>query len=144
MKHGNVARNVARLVDRVAGNRQKLRTLTDKQMSAILDHDSRDRHLWTLAMYGRRRGEIAGLRWYNVDLKAKTVVIVENRVANGKQILTGTPKSKASNRMLPMPEEVVAILKARACDSRGAAGIRRAIRVWRVRRVRRGRSAVSP
>jgi integrase len=45
MKHGNVARNVARLVDRVAGNRQKLRTLTDKQMSAILDHDSRDRHL---------------------------------------------------------------------------------------------------
>jgi integrase len=68
-------------------------------------------------MYGRRRGEIAGLRWYNVDLKAKTVVIVENRVANGKQILTGTPKSKASNRMLPMPEEVVAILKARACDS---------------------------
>jgi integrase len=37
---------------------------------------------------------------------------VENRVANGKQILTGTPKSKASNRVLPMPDEVVAVLKA--------------------------------
>ena len=26
----------------------------------ILDHECRDRHLWALALYGMRRGEIAG------------------------------------------------------------------------------------
>ncbi|HSS24006.1 MAG TPA: site-specific integrase [Mycobacterium sp.] len=109
---GNVVRNVARLMDRVAGDPQKFCTLTADEMFRILDHDCRDRHLWALALYGLRRGEIAGLRWTNVDLKAKTVTIAENRVAIGKQIVTGTPKSKASNRTLPMPDEVVELLRA--------------------------------
>ena len=109
---GNVVRNVARLVDRVAGDPQKFRTLTADEMFAILDHDCCDRHLWALALYGLRRGEIAGLRWANVDLKAKTVSIVENRVAIGREIVSGTPKSKASTRTLPLPDEVVDVLKA--------------------------------
>ncbi|MDT5401315.1 MAG: integrase [Mycobacterium sp.] len=57
-------------------------------------------------------GEIAGLRWTNVDLKTQTVRVAENRVAVGKQILSGTPKSKASTRTLPMPAEVVDVLRA--------------------------------
>lgn len=57
-------------------------------------------------------GEIAGLRWANVNLKAKTVTIAENRVAIGRQIVSGTPKSKASTRTLPMPAEVVEALRA--------------------------------
>ncbi len=112
VKQGNVVRNVARLVDRVAGNPRKYRTLTAEEMFTILDHDCRDRHLWALALYGLRRGEIAGLRWANVDLKAKTVSIVENRVTIGKEVVTGTPKSKASTRTLPMPDEVVDVLRA--------------------------------
>lgn len=112
LAQGNVVRNVARLIDRVAGDAEKFRTLTDKEMFRILDHDCRDRHLWALALYGLRRGEIAGLRWVNVDLKAKTVSIVENRVCLGKEIVTGTPKSKASNRTLPLPDDVVDVLKA--------------------------------
>ncbi len=109
---GNVVRNVARLVDRVAGDAEKFRTLTDVEMFKILDHECRDRHLWTLALYGLRRGEIAGLRWRNVDLKAKTVTIAENRVAVGRDIVAGTPKSKASNRTLPLPDEVVDVLRS--------------------------------
>jgi integrase len=80
--------------------------------------------LWTLALYGLRRGEIAGLRWCNVnltdepisqsddELRPKAVRIVENRVAIGSIIDTGTPKSKASNRTLPLPDDVVGVLKA--------------------------------
>ncbi|MGA8124301.1 MAG: site-specific integrase [Mycobacterium sp.] len=60
----------------------------------------------------RPRGEIAGLRWVNVDLKAKTVSIVENRMTIGKEVVTGTPKSNASTRTLPMPGEVVEPLRA--------------------------------
>jgi integrase len=112
VKQGNLVRNVARLVDRVAADPHKYRTLTDKDMFKILEHDCRDRHLWALALYGLRRGEVAGLRWANVDLKAKTVSIVENRVTIGKEVVTGTPKSKASTRTLPMPDEVVDLLKA--------------------------------
>src|SRR5262245_38754195 len=109
---GNAVRNVAKLVDRIAGEAGEMRTLTEQDMYRILDHDCRDRHLWTLALYGLRRGEIAGLRWTNVDLNAKTVSVAENRVAVGKQIVSGTPKSKASNRTLPLPDEVVDVLKA--------------------------------
>jgi integrase len=112
VKQGNVVRNVARLVDRVAGDPQKFRTLTTAEMFRILDHECRDRHLWALALYGLRRGEIAGLRWTNVNLKDKTIRIAENRVATGGEITLGTPKSKASNRTLPMPDEVVELLKA--------------------------------
>jgi integrase len=124
MAQGNLVRNVARLIDRVAGEAAGFRTLTDKQMFAILDHECRDRHLWALALYGLRRGEIAGLRWANVNLTDMTidnndatipprsVRIVENRLAVGKQIVTGTPKSRASSRTLPLPNEVVEVLKA--------------------------------
>ena len=124
MAQGHVVRNVAKLVDRVDGDAKTFRTLSERDMFRILDHESRERHLWALALYGLRRGEIAGLRRANVNLTDKTigagadalparsVRIEENRVAVGKQIETGTPKSKASNRTLPMPDEVVDVLKA--------------------------------
>jgi integrase len=112
LAQGAIVRNVARLVDRVAGDPKTFRTLTDQEMFAILDKDSRDRHLWALALYGFRRGEIAGLRWEHVDLTAGSVAIAENRVAFGKQIEIGTPKSKASRRTLPLPAEVIELLKA--------------------------------
>jgi integrase len=71
-----------------------------------------------------RRGEIAGLRLCIVNLTdkpvgeghdklpPKSVRIVENRVVIGAKIAAGTPKSKASNRTLPLPGEVVEVLKA--------------------------------
>jgi hypothetical protein len=58
---GNVVRNVAKLVDRVAGEAEAMRSLTERDMFAILDHNCRDRHLWALALCGLRRGETAGV-----------------------------------------------------------------------------------
>lgn len=125
VKQGNLVRNVARLVDRVAGDPKRFRTLTGDEMFRILDHDCRDRHLWTLALYGLRRSEIAGLLWRNVnltdrpvgegdddELPPKSIRIVKNRINVGKDIVSGPPKSKASNRTLPLPDEVVDVLKA--------------------------------
>jgi len=37
---------------------------------------------------------------------------VENRVAVGAEIISGTPKSKASTRTLPLPDGVVDVLRA--------------------------------
>jgi integrase len=81
LKQGNVVRNVGALVERMdESGRAEMKTLTQGQMFRILDHECRDRHLWTLALYGLRRGEIAGLKWSSVDLSAGTVTIAENRV----------------------------------------------------------------
>jgi integrase len=124
MRQGNVVRNVARLVDRVAADPKKFHTLTTDEMFRILDHDTRDRHLWALAMMcGLRRGEIAGLRWCNVNLTDKPIGegddalppkhlrIAENRVDVGREMISGTPKSKASRRTLPLPDEVLDLLR---------------------------------
>jgi integrase len=89
--------------------------------------------------------EIAGLRWANVDLNAKTVTVTENRVAVGKEIVTSTPKSKASTRTLPMPDEVVEVLRAarkRQAEERLAFGA--GYGVGRVRGERRDRAALPP
>lgn len=56
--------------------------------------------------------ELVPPRWANVDLKAKTVRVAENRVVVDREVVVGTPKSKASNRALPMPDEVVEVLRA--------------------------------
>jgi integrase len=106
---GNAVRNVAKLVDRVAGDAAEMRTLTERDMFRILDHECRDRRLWALPLYGLRRGEIAGLRWTNVDLKAKPVRTVENRVAVGAEIMSGI---QGEHGTLPLPDDVVDVLRA--------------------------------
>jgi integrase len=49
-------------------------TSTEDEVTAILAAIADDRlgHAWELALSGLRRGEIAGLRWADVDLKAMT------------------------------------------------------------------------
>jgi integrase len=120
LQQGNLVRNVAKLVDRVAADPRKFDTLTMDQVFAILDHECRERHPWALSLYGLRRGEVVGPRWCNVNVTDKpagdippgSVRVVENRVAVGREVETGSPKSKASNRTLPMPDEVVELLRA--------------------------------
>jgi integrase len=123
LRQGNVVRNVAALVDRVAGDPKKYRTLTEAEMNRILDHDCRDRHVFMLALYGLRRGELAGLKWSHINLTDKPIGeggdelpalhlrVAENRVTIGHKIETGTPKSVASRRTLPLPADAVEALK---------------------------------
>lgn len=130
LKQGEVVRNVGKLVDRLPAERREMKTLSEAEMFKILDHPHPNRHLWALALYGLRRGEIAGLRWEHVDFGQKTITISENRVAVGRQIMSGTPKSLRSRRVLPMPDEVLDLLRDAhgriesqyvACDERGNA-----------------------
>ena len=39
-----------------------------------------------------RRGELAGVRWPDLDLEASELVVVENRVVVEHAVVTGTPK----------------------------------------------------
>jgi integrase len=75
LAEGRLARNVAGLVDRVPGKARKFETCTADQVRTVLGGiaNDRNRHAWHRALAGLRRGELAGLRWEDVDLGQRTV-----------------------------------------------------------------------
>ncbi len=113
VKQGLIARNVAALVDRLEPDFTPLDTYTEAEVEQLLAAVSGDRlaHAWELALCGLRRGEIAGLRWSDIDLKAKTLKIENNRVSAGGRTTENEPKSKTSRRELPLPDRLVSVLK---------------------------------
>jgi integrase len=113
-RQGFVARNVAELVDRVGVAHKPVDTYTEPEVQQLLAAivDDRLGHAWELALSGLRRGEIAGLRWDDVDLDARTLTIVNNRVAAGSRSVENDPKSTTSRRTLPLPNRLVGVLKA--------------------------------
>ena len=113
-RQGLVAHNVAELVDRVGVAHKDVDTYTEDEVRQLLTSISADRlgHAWELALSGLRRGEIAGLRWSDVDLDAKTLTITNNRVNAGGKTVENDPKSVTSRRTLPLPNRLVTVLKA--------------------------------
>jgi integrase len=113
-RQGLAARNVAEYVDRITLPHKGVGTYTETEVRQLLAAIADDRlaHAWELALSGLRRGEIAGLRWADVGLKAKTLVVANNRLAAGSKSVEGDPKSEASRRTLPLPNRLVSVFKA--------------------------------
>jgi integrase len=111
---GIVGRNVAELVNGVTKPHKDVDTYTEAEVHKLLAAIADDRlaHAWELALSGLRRGEIAGLRWADVALAAKTLSITNNRVSAGGKTTENDPKSAMSRRTLPLPERLVSVLKA--------------------------------
>lgn len=85
------------------------------QLRAFLSHVTSDRHfaLYVLAATtGLRRGELAGLRWDDVDLETSQIRIVEARVIAGSHPVTGSPKSARSRRTIGVDPVTVTALRA--------------------------------
>ena len=121
--HGNVAEHV----DPVAVRHRIVDTYTEEEVQALLVSIANDRlaHAWELALCGLRRGEIAGLRWVDVDLDGKTLSVMNNRVDAGGEAVENDPKSAMSRRTLPLPDRLVSVLrgaKARQAGERLALG----------------------
>jgi integrase len=114
MRQGHLVRNVAALVTRVPSDPKPPRTLTAPEVSKVLNHIEGDRYAaaWHLALSGLRRGEIAALRWSDIDLNSGTIAVSRNRLRFGDKVVEGTVKSKASDRKLPLPDNLAATLKA--------------------------------
>lgn len=113
-KQGHVVRNVAALVDRIEADPAPPDPLDEAELDKVLAHIEGDRYAiaWWLGLAGFRLAEISGLRWSDVDLDAKTVKVENTRLQRGKKHIEKTPKSKASRRQLPLPDDLYAAFKA--------------------------------
>ena len=87
---------------------------TLKQTKKFLDSQRKDRlfALWRLAtMTGLRRGELAGLRWADVDLDAGVLAVNVTRTVVGYEIVESEPKTEKSKRTIGLDPATVTALK---------------------------------
>jgi len=87
---------------------------TPAQTGAFLDGAATDRlyplyHL--IAFRGLRRGEAAGLHWPEVDLDNGLLAITTQVVQLGWATEEGAPKSHAGERLIPLDDGTVAVLR---------------------------------
>ncbi len=113
-QQGLVTRNVGERIAHVAARHNPAATYTEAEVQTLLAAitDNRLGHAWELALSGMRRGEIAGLRWSDIDLEAKTLSVANNRVDAGGSAVENDPKSASSRRTLPLPDRLVTVLRA--------------------------------
>jgi integrase len=113
-KQGHVVRNVAKLVDRIDSDAKPPDPLTEAEVENVLAYIEGDRYAiaWHLALAGLRLGEICGLRWSDIDLKANTLAVENTRLQRGKKHIEKAPKSRAGRRELPLPDHLIVELKA--------------------------------
>jgi integrase len=122
-----VARNAARHVKPPQHAPRKQETWAPAEVHEFLVVSDSDRlaACWRLSLYGLRRGEVLGLRWQDVHLKAGTLAVAQARVLAGYEVRVERPKSANGIRTLPLDDALVAALKAlkaRQAAERLAAG----------------------
>ena len=90
---------------------------TPTQLADFL-HETRDDRHWPLyrlaAFTGMRRGELAGLRWVDVDNDLGLLHIRQQRVQLGYAVIEGPPKTKSGQRTVQLDADTVAVLRTHA------------------------------
>jgi integrase len=114
VKWGLVARNAA---DPPQKPQTEMTTWTPAEavtfLTAARESGNRYYPLFAAMLYtGARLGELLGARWADVDLDAGTFVVQQTLERSGRSPQFGTPKSKRSRRTIPLPPELVTILRA--------------------------------
>jgi integrase len=111
-----VARNVADATEPPRAVRPHVQTWDTAQLRRFLTFAQDDEHygpVWLVAVAtGLRRGEVLGLRWEDVDLERGRLHIRRSLVEIGSALHIQEPKTESSRRVLPVPAEVVAALRA--------------------------------
>jgi integrase len=95
-------------------DRPEMRTWTAEQARQFLRATSGDRSapIYDLALNtGLRRGELAGLRWADVDFDNAVLRVRRNRVSISNQVHDGVPKSGRA-RVVDLDPATVAMLRA--------------------------------
>lgn len=115
VRAGETDRNVARYADVPKARRPKVRPWQPAQFGAFLDHVEGD---WLAPLVhlgghtGLRRGELCGLRWEDVDLDGRVLVVRQQIVELGRGVHVGKPKTRAGeDRQVDLDAGTVAVLR---------------------------------
>jgi len=115
VRWGKLARNVAKEADAPQADSAERTTWSGAQLRTFLAHVSEDRlsTMWfTFATTGLRRGEVAGLRWVDVDLEAGELRVAQSRVSVDYRVHTVAPKTRKGARVLSLDAATVASFRA--------------------------------
>ena len=115
MRWGYLVRNVAEAADPPAARTPEQKVWSPQELGAFLDHVRDDRlyALWLLvATTGMRRGELAGLRWVDIDFDHATVSpTIPRRGRRPPGARLGT-QDRAGRRRLALDPVTLAALQA--------------------------------
>ena len=115
LRWGLIARNPSRMVKRPKAPRSEMSVWTAAQARQFLEHVSDDRlyALWFLLLTtGLRRGEVAALRWSDIDLTAKKLSVQRTRVTVDYTVVENELKTPQSRRRLALDADTVEALRA--------------------------------
>jgi integrase len=116
VRSGTISRNVCDAIDKPTAKRTAdIHPLDADQASALLVAAQGDRleALYVLALTtAMRGGELLGLRWDCVDLKAKTVRVEKTLVETDGMFALDEPKTKASRRRISLESLAVDALQS--------------------------------
>jgi integrase len=111
-----ISANPARGVDRPKLDSERLDPWEPEEVRIFLNRCAQHRlgALFEVAVLtGLRRGEITGLRWSDVDLASRKMVVRRNRVTvNGRVQEQNAPKTKAGLRTVALSDFAIATLLA--------------------------------
>jgi integrase len=117
---GKVVHNVADLADpprasaaRADAERAR-RIWTAAELRRFLDHVREDRlyALYVLAgTTGMRRGELAGLRWQDIDFERARLSVSQTIVTVGRKTELSTPKTASGRRLIALDSQTVEALR---------------------------------
>ncbi len=109
---GRLVRNVVKLVTPPEYKPRERDTWSKVEVRKFLRTAAQTRlhAAWRLSLYGLRRGEVLGLRWSDIDLKAKTLTVNQARVLVDYKVRIEEPKSHNGKRTLPLDDDLVAAL----------------------------------
>jgi integrase len=114
VRWGYLARNVADAADLPKGMTPQMRVWSPKQLRAFLAH-VRAGELYAAWMLftttGMRRGEVAGLRWADVDLDTGRASPRRPRVVVNYDVVVSEPKTAKGRRSLALDPATVAVLR---------------------------------
>lgn len=111
---GLVARDPLAGVARPRVDSAAMVSWTAEQARTFLEatRDDRLAAAWALLLTrGVRRGELAGLRWANVDLDAGVLRIAETRISVAGKATASSPKTASGRRTIPLDDALVALLR---------------------------------
>jgi integrase len=109
---GRLVRNVVKLVTppEYKPKERDIWSKTEVRKFLRIAAQTRLHAAWRLSLYGLRRGEVLGLRWSDIDLKAKTLTVNQARVLVDYKVRIEEPKSHNGKRTLPLDDDLVAAL----------------------------------